>query len=55
MGVPSFSVTDHRIAFDFFPNLPLAQMLLPLWLVAFSRLACDHDSLCCCADVIFQR
>ena len=25
MGVPSFSVTDHKIAFDFFPNLPLAQ------------------------------
>ena len=25
MGVPSFSVTDHRITFDFWPNLPLAQ------------------------------
>ena len=31
------------------------RQLLPLLLVALSRLACDHDSLCCCADIIFQR
>ena len=28
--------------------------LFPLWLTVSSRLACDHDSLSRCTDIVFQ-
>ena len=54
VGAPYFSVFDHGIASISTLTFLGLRRLLPLRLVALSRLACDHDSLCYYADIVFQ-
>ena len=54
MGAPSFSMIDLGVTSGFYPNLPWAQAASSPPTYSFQWLACDHDSLSHCMDVVFQ-